>query len=182
MLVWKDENKWKRGQGWPIFKENCSSLQRFSGLQTLGAETVVDVWLHVEKGVSDDVRGNQASELKSEPAKPKSKLKQEIKIEADDSKKSIASPDFDIQTTFIRCKDKEGGSFFLPVAVLPKNCQKKVDWNKTSVSPLKAHRQPPDHVLSVEHVSAQQQSKKSKTQFSNGQTDPSICNDRINNR
>ena len=28
MCVWKDENKWKRGRGWPIFKWNVMSLLR----------------------------------------------------------------------------------------------------------------------------------------------------------
>ena len=136
---------------------NLKLDKTYTGLQTLGAETVVDVWLHQQQSVKQNSSTTLNVEQKSSkpsvietpvktPEGPKLKIKTEIKVEStsnvDKSKENIV--DSDVQTTFIRCKDKEGGSFFLPVTVLPKNCQKRVDWNRSGVSPLKAQRQPPD--------------------------------------
>ena len=126
----------------------------YTGLQTLGAETVVDVWLHQqnnsEKKTENNLTEKCSTVIKSEnvttaatsspcksliQSKPRTKV--EIKsepLESVDVKiPAKREKDPDVQTTFIRCKDKEGGSFFLPVTVLPNNCQKRVDWNRTCV-------------------------------------------------
>jgi hypothetical protein len=134
---------------------NLKLDKTYTGLQTLGAETVVDVWLHQQlqiveqnssKTISVDENSSKPSVIEPPVKNTESKIKTEIKFEApqnvERAKENIV--DSDVQTTFIRCKDKEGGSFFLPVTVLPKNCQKRVDWNRSGVSPLKAQRQPPD--------------------------------------
>ena len=153
---------------------NIKLDKTYTGLQTLGAETVVDVWLHqhnvdhkkptvltadeISKSSpvikSEHVTTVATTPVKSTSEQCKTKVKTEIKVEpaeSVDNNKFVSTPkdqfvDEDVQTTFIRCKDKEGGSFFLPVTVLPKNCQKRVDWNRTAVTPLKPQRQPPDQL------------------------------------
>ena len=162
----------------------------YTGLQTLGAETVVDVWLHQQNNSekkSENLFPEKSSHVikcenvttaaASSPCKSlvqNSKVKSEPLESADVKIRTKQEKERDVQTTFIRCKDKEGGSFFLPVTVLPNNCQKRVDWNRTCVNqPLKPQRIHPDQVrLSVEHVppsqQQQQQPKKQKNNFANG--------------
>ncbi len=182
---------------------NIKLDKTYTGLQTLGAETVVDVWLHqqnVDQKKTTAVAADDISKIfpviksehitteattpvKSTSEQCKTKVKAEIKvepIESVDINKFVSTPkeqfvDQDVQTTFIRCKDKEGGSFFLPVTVLPKNCQKRVDWNRTAITPLKPQRQPPDQlrpqgeqIISVGQLTSglqQQQQQRKLNQF-----------------
>lgn len=150
----------------------------------MGAETVVDVWLHVDKSRQTSAAGNDASDqpavAKVDPeTRSKLKLKSEIKVEPEDAstkKENLASTttnDADVQTTFIRCKGKEGGSFLLPVTVLPKNCQKRVDWNL----PLQPQRQLSHQLrLSVELPTQQQQHQQQLQQQTKKKNGVSVLN------
>jgi hypothetical protein len=130
----------------------------------LGAETVVDVWLHIgvdKSCLTSNVTDAPTTVIKSEPVTEKETMprpRTEMKITPEEmlTKKENVVNDFDVQTTFIRCKGKEGGSFLLPVTVLPKNCQKRVDWNRP-LQPQSQCQQPHQVRLSVELPSQQEE-------------------------
>jgi hypothetical protein len=145
----------------------------YTGLQTLGAETVVDVWLHNKTpaiAVSQTVVEEEAkpledtpegwviphlgkSDLLSEPflssmqdpieeeeeeedtevdrgekdktVLPKTEVKEEV-METEEEPVAAAAAEVDRQTTYIRCTDKAGDPYYLPVTILPNNHQRQV--------------------------------------------------------
>ena len=133
---------------------NLKLDRTYTGLQTLGSETVVDIWLHnptfhelpktkkIKKEIEPDDGGfviSHSSDKNLRPPKKNNEIITENSAENNNKTKTpeIAggqksllktSPETEKspQTTYIRCTDKDGKVYYLPVTLLPNNQQKQV--------------------------------------------------------
>ncbi|TRY68206.1 hypothetical protein TCAL_12214 [Tigriopus californicus] len=149
----------------------------YTGLQTLGAETNVDLWLHNPAAAVDPpvtplrpepdlvptsegwvIAHSQCRDLRDilpQPAVEETAGQIQADVLSSASKPSSKSKSKNraaknAQTTFIRCTGKDGKTIFLPVTFLPDNHRKKVPGVASSlVSSLPATRLPAKQLLSA---------------------------------